>query len=79
MGGDENLHGEKIQYRHFKNESMKRKVDPLKLCPVCGIFMTRKRHPSGRLEDLGHFKKRKTCSRKCDSEYKTVLATYITP
>ena len=44
----------------------KAKVEPEKYCRICGIRLNRNRiGESGRLEDLGVFKRRKYCSLKC--------------
>lgn len=43
----------------------RRKPDPPKCCLECGMTMSRRRTPSGRLEDMTAFLKRKYCSREC--------------
>ncbi len=44
---------------------MPRKKEPQKNCMYCGEILERKRFSSGRLEDLGVFKRRKYCGKKC--------------
>ena len=44
---------------------MLRKPDPTKHCERCGSLLVRKRIPSGALESLLHFGRRKFCDRKC--------------
>ena len=44
---------------------MPRKPDPLKHCAHCGERLARKRLPSGDLESLLHFKRRKFCNQAC--------------
>lgn len=41
------------------------KPDPVKHCAYCGEEMHRVRFASGRLEDMGAFKRRKYCCREC--------------
>src|SRR5690606_7451411 len=44
---------------------MPRKPDPEKYCEHCGKRLARKRLPSGDLESLLHFNRRKFCDQKC--------------
>ena len=44
---------------------MPRKPDPIKHCEHCGTQLARKRLPSGDLESLLHFRRRKFCDQKC--------------
>ncbi|MGA0604888.1 HNH endonuclease signature motif containing protein [Phenylobacterium sp. VNQ135] len=44
---------------------MPRKPDPIKHCEHCGKLLARKRIPSGALESLLHFGRRKFCDQKC--------------
>ena len=44
---------------------MPRKPDPLKHCAHCGEQLARKRLPSGDLEALFHFNRRKFCNQRC--------------
>ncbi len=41
------------------------KPTPVQYCSYCGMKMERKRFASGRLEDLGSFKRRKYCNMEC--------------
>jgi len=44
---------------------MPRKPTPIKFCENCGSLLERKRIPSGALESLLHFGRRKFCDQKC--------------
>ena len=44
---------------------MPRKPDPIKYCEHCGKQLARKRIPSGALESLLHFGRRKFCDQRC--------------
>ena len=44
---------------------MPRKPDPIKHCEHCSKLLERKRSPSGALESLLHFGRRKFCDQKC--------------
>ena len=44
---------------------MPRKPTPEKYCEVCGTKLERKRLPSGQLESLFHFGRRKYCNQRC--------------
>lgn len=41
------------------------KPTPKHFCAQCGTVLERKRYPSGTLEDLGAFTRRKYCNRQC--------------
>ena len=51
---------------------MQRKPDPIKSCAHCGNALSRKRHPSGRLEGLREFHARKHCDATCHA--RSILA-----
>jgi hypothetical protein len=52
------------------------KPAPESHCRQCGRKMERQRFSSGRLEDLGRFMKRKSCSKKCQDE--SLIKTTVT-
>jgi 5-methylcytosine-specific restriction endonuclease McrA len=43
----------------------RQKPSPEKFCAYCGTKLERKRFSTGRLEDLGVFKRRKFCNQSC--------------